>query len=475
MTLQEQINSASSGATITLPDGSEHVGNFIFPRSITIQGKATLITPNAAPAIDIPLQARGVNFIDTAVKSSAAELYDLVRIGTWQNSVLADCPTDITFNRVDIYGQPGQKVQRGIRADGANVSLLNSKVREIHLKGADTQAFFAGNGPGPFKIFDSYLEASGENIMFGGADASIPNLVPSDIEIRRCKIVKPLAWRGVWSAKNLLELKNARRVTIDGNILENSWGDAQIGYGVLFTVRNQDGGNPWAVVEDVSFTNNSLLNVAGGFQLLGSDYLHPSGQSSRLKIANNIIKLAQNSELGPNGRLILIQGFNDVQFINNEANPDHTFLILTGENAGTPILSRGLVYQNNLVSYGQYGLFGDGGKPSTYYAPDCKVTGNVVYGGANPQQLPGNAYMPTKPDPVPAGVGVDMAALQAAQAGAVITPPPPPPPPVPEYRDVSFIKDTESVRTQLYQKQFAEGYAAWQEASGNKIRFRKFR
>ena len=44
-----------------------------------------------------------------------------------------------------------------------------------------------------------------------------------------------------WSVKNLLELKMGRNVIIDGNVLENSWGDAQIGYAVLFTVRNQDG------------------------------------------------------------------------------------------------------------------------------------------------------------------------------------------------------------------------------------------
>jgi hypothetical protein len=53
--------------------------------------------------------------------------------------------------------------------------------------------------------------------MFGGGDPAIPNLVPSDIEIRRNYFSKPLSWRvgdpsytGVtWLVKNLLELKNA--------------------------------------------------------------------------------------------------------------------------------------------------------------------------------------------------------------------------------------------------------------------------
>ena len=41
------------------------------------------------------------------------------------------------------------------------------------------------NGPGPFLIENNYLEAAGENVMFGGSDPSIANLVPSNITIRR--------------------------------------------------------------------------------------------------------------------------------------------------------------------------------------------------------------------------------------------------------------------------------------------------
>lgn len=485
MTLQEQINAASSGATISLPDGSEHVGNFTVAKPLTIQGKAIIRSPNAGPAVDIPPKTGPVSLLGKSLNeplsvTHTTMIYDIIRWGAWQTSSLAEVPQGLTLENVDVFSADGQESQRGIAANGANFSIKNSKVRGIKMKGADTQAICGWNGPGPFKILDSYFEAAGENILFGGADARIPNLVPSDIEIRCCKLVKPLAWRGVWSAKNLLELKSARRVTIDGNVLENSWVDGQVGYGVLFTVRNQDGGNPWAVIEDVTFTNNSLLNVAGGFQLLGSDYNHPSQQSSRLKIANNVIQV--NPALGGNGRLIMIQGYHDVQFLNNEANPSHTFLILTGANAdGTPTLSKGLVYQNNLVSYGEYGLFTDSDRPMTTFAPDGRFSGNLVYGNVpESKKLAGNTYLPSRPSTIPAGVGVDMTALQAAQAGTVVTPPTPPPPPppvatVPEYRDVSFVKDTESVRTALYQKQFGEGYAAYQEMSGNKIKFRKFR
>src|SRR5439155_1665302 len=81
----------------------------------------------------------------------------------------------------------------------------------------------------------------GENVLFGGADPGISNLVPSDIEFRKNYLVKPLSWRadgssyaGIhWSVNNIFELKNAQRILVDGNLFENNWTDAQNGYGIL--------------------------------------------------------------------------------------------------------------------------------------------------------------------------------------------------------------------------------------------------
>src|SRR5262249_45022060 len=83
-------------------------------------------------------------------------------------------------------------------------------------------------------------------------------------------------------------IKMGREIVIDGNWLENSWGDAQIGYAVLFTVRNQDGKAPWATIEDVTFTNNVVKNSEQGFQLLGKDSPNVSQRANGLKIINNL-------------------------------------------------------------------------------------------------------------------------------------------------------------------------------------------
>ena len=77
-----------------------------------------------------------------------------------------------------------------------------------------------------------------------------------------------MAWKGKYTVKNLLELKNARRVTITKNTFENVWDDrdngGQKGLAILFTVRNQDGKSPWSTIEDVTFEDNTVKNAVAG-------------------------------------------------------------------------------------------------------------------------------------------------------------------------------------------------------------------
>ena len=153
------------------------------------------------------------------------------------------------FDRCYLHGDPKRGSRRGILMNSRSTAVVDSYFSDFKEVGADSQAVAGWNGSGPFKIVNNFLEGAGENLMFGGADPSIPDLVPSDIEIRHNDFVKPLAWRqgdsayaGVpWTVKNLFELKNARRVLVDGNLFERNWVHAQNGFAILFTVRNQDG------------------------------------------------------------------------------------------------------------------------------------------------------------------------------------------------------------------------------------------
>ncbi len=75
------------------------------------------------------------------------------------------------------------------------INILNSYVSDIKAINADSQAINGYNGAGPFTIENNYLEAAGENVLFGGADPAVANLVPSDIVLRRNHLFKPLEWR----------------------------------------------------------------------------------------------------------------------------------------------------------------------------------------------------------------------------------------------------------------------------------------
>ena len=65
--------------------------------------------------------------------------------------------------------------------------------------------------------------------MSGGNDPKIANLVPSDIEFSNNYLCKPLSWNPTdpsWdgitrTVKNLFELKNAQRVLVSGNVMED--------------------------------------------------------------------------------------------------------------------------------------------------------------------------------------------------------------------------------------------------------------
>src|SRR5690606_23967334 len=92
-----------------------------------------------------------------------------------------------------------------------------------------------------------------------------------------------------WSVKNIFELKNARRVLVEGNLMEQNWPHSQNGFAILFTVRNEGGSMPWAVVEDVTFSNNVVRRVANGINVLGrDDNSQPSQPTSRIDIRNNL-------------------------------------------------------------------------------------------------------------------------------------------------------------------------------------------
>jgi hypothetical protein len=406
--LQAALNNAQPGDVIALEAGATFSGNFTLPRKggsdwITVRTSAPegslpnpgtrvtlahattmpkVVSPNGVPPVSAAPGAHHYRFIgiEVTVAPGVKTIYSLFAFGGDQSS-LEETPHHLIVDRCYVHGQPATNTFRGVLLNSTYSAVIDSHISEIHVSGFDSQAILGFNGPGPFKIQNNYLEASGENIMFGGADPRIKDLVPSDIEIRRNHLFKPLSWKighptfagTAWTVKNLLELKSARRVLVDGNLLENSWPHAQTGFAVLFTVRNQSGGAPWSVVEDVTFTNNRVRNVGGGLSMHGFDHPNKSKQTKRVLVRNNLWE-------GVGGNFAVVGGPVDGFVL------DHNTVFPVGNAAllahGAP--SPNVVVTNNLMGFGKFGIAGDGiggGRPAiARYFPEGRVERNVLVG-----------------------------------------------------------------------------------------------
>src|SRR5207253_6026427 len=117
-------------------------------------------------------------------------VYNLVLFGDGATSVEA-LPHHIVFERCYLHGDAVAGTRRGIALNARNMAIVDSYLSDFKEKGSDSQAIAGWNGPGPFAIVNNYLEGAGENVMFGGADPTIKNLVPSDIVVQGNSMVKP--------------------------------------------------------------------------------------------------------------------------------------------------------------------------------------------------------------------------------------------------------------------------------------------
>ena len=427
----------------------------------------------------------------------------LVLLGPNDATSLSQLPHSIVIDRVWLHGHATLGMKRGVYLNSKSTDIINSYFEDFfHF--SDSQAISGTGGPGPYRILNNHLEAAGENIMFGGEDPHITNLVPSDIEIRGNYLVKDLAWRNAilatparpsvsasstsgslssgthyfkvvaiinpsgstgyslpspeasvsvssgksakvswgsirgasryrvyrgtssngqsrymettstsitytgsgetsgtppskasyWTVKNLLELKNARRVTIDSNLFEYNWVAAQQGHAILFTPNQRSGDAPWTVVRDITFTNNVLRHSAGGIALAGHDWEDPSGQTVNVVIRNNLFVDISTKWGTRGGRAILItDGPADITIDHNTF--DHTNALTEIEGPAIP----DFVYTNNLARHNDYGIKGrsydPGNETFQKYTPGYVFKANVI-AGADPDEYPSGNYYPAE-------------------------------------------------------------------------------
>ncbi len=435
--LQEALDLARPGDVITLQAGAVYRGPFVLPAKdgdeyIEIRTSAResadgqsaealppagiRVSPRHAPALAVLEGASGNSVIEADTGAHhyrfvgieirpepGAFVFNVVLLGTGGERNLGELPHHIRFERCYLHGDPVKGSRRGIAMNGSELSVVDSYLADFKEVGADSQAIAGWNGPGPFEIVNNYLEGAGENIMFGGSDPFIRDLVPTGILIRRNHIAKPLSWKAGeagytgtrWSVKNLLELKNARSVIIDANVLEHNWADAQSGFAVLFTVRNQDGAAPWSTIEDVMFSNNVVRGVSSAINILGRDNNYPSGLARRIQVVNNLFVGVGEPPFGTgqgDGRFLqLLEESSDVIIEHNTVLHSGNILTMDGRQ------HTGFVFRNNIVRHNEFGIVASG-RGSAREAigalmPGAAFSGNAFV-GASSSQYPSDNFFP---------------------------------------------------------------------------------
>jgi hypothetical protein len=435
--LQDAIDLAQLGDTIVLDAGAVFKGPFTLPKKsgtgwITIRTSApdkqfptpgARVSPAHAPLMPkliawkgegVVVAERGAHhyrFVGIeAAPYEGSSFYSLMWFGSNRERTVEEQPHHIIVDRCYIHGDPKKGSRRGVALNGRHLAVIDSYLSDFKEVGQDSQAIIGWGGAGPFKIANNHLEGAGENVMFGGGDPLIKELVPSDIEVRGNHMVKPLRWKKqdpsyegtAWTIKNIFELKNARRVLVEGNVMEYNWEESQSGFAVLFTVRNQEGTAPWSAVEDVQFVNNIIRHTGSGINIAGHDNNRPrdqSRQTARIVLRNNLWEDVGGDRWGGKGILFqMLEGTSDVAIEGN-----------TGLQRGYTLFALGpphrrFVFKNNLAPHNEYGIFGNdvgvGTAALDAYFPDAVVTGNVLAGGDSSRYPDGNVF-PDSLDAVP--------------------------------------------------------------------------
>ena len=531
---QLALNAAQPGDTILLRAGETFIGNFNLPVKAgsgapilirsdapdsALPGPNVRLVPQGRPGANTSLSAlarlRGkgglwkstpvvqamdgahgyvLQFLD--IDGFAQEGWEtLVQLGSNapEQNTLASVPYSIVLDRVFVHGHPVKAQKRCVSLDGRDLALLNSYVADCASWSYDAQAVAGFNGPGPFRIINNYLEASGENVMFGGADPRITGLVPTGLEIRRNHFFKPAAWRNAilaapssapsatvsagagslaagthyftvvailqsggelaasaqsperavsvaysgsavtlswpavagadwyriyrgtaaggenrfletsgavtsftyrgsgetaatpraqgtrWNVKNLLELKNAKNVLIEGNVFEQVWAASQTGYALVLTPRNQDGTAPWVVVSDITIVNNIIRHTAGAFSILGEDDINDTQPTGRITIRNNLVHDVSRTWGGSSHFMVMSRGPYDITVDHNTI--FHEGSVILADDG----VSSGFQFTNNTAPHNSYGIFGSGAGMGTAglatYFPNAVVKRNAL-GGA---------------------------------------------------------------------------------------------
>lgn len=364
--LQALLGTLSGGETLILAPDFIWRGDLDLPKPVTIAGTGRLIGAVRVLAPDVAFRA-GVQFEGRHKDHTILSFTD--------RTLVEDCT---------LLGSP-QGQHRGISVNNS----VGGRVRRTSITNiwhdSDAQCISGDYGVRDLLVEDCpRLEASGENIMFGGSDSPSAAAIPRDIIIRRCYLAKLLAWRTLanCSCKNLFEVKCVKNLLVEDVTMEYSFVKNQTGFAVLLNVRNQNGLAPWSTIEDVTMRRITIRHVAGGINLLGTDDTpgKPSQTMKRVLLEDWTIEDLSN-EWGNNQQCLqMALGGEDVTLRRMKfSGPRAVNAMMTFEGAPwTRLTVEGCEFDE-----GYYGIhspdFALGVKTLEHYAPGYTWSNNIVH------------------------------------------------------------------------------------------------
>ena len=325
-------------------------------------------------------------------------------------------PHHIVIDRCYIHGTPTGEFIRGVLMNGLHIAIVDSYLSNFHSRSSDTQAAIAWNTAGPLKLVNNYLEAAGENVMFGGAASVTAGYIPSDIEIRSNFFDKPLSWRpgdssyaGIpWLVKNLIEFKDGQRALVEGNVFGHHWAGGQSGFFFVLTPRGEYNQNPWAFTGDITFRYNRILKTTAGLLLSGTDD-QVAQKSNRVLVEHNVFENI--------GAYVVPGAFNgdftmpsnaiqNLTIRHNSIFQSYMPFHFAGDSIGP---MNGFTVVDNIFGNGGYGIMGEttgGVAELDAIAPGWVMRKNAIYGpypnanGVLQSYYPADDYFPASQDAV---------------------------------------------------------------------------
>ena len=428
LALQEAVDAAPAGTTLTLDAGKVYDGTIVVKpkigagpdKRLTITTRAWkdkgsgwdgLVTPadkprmavlrgsaRAAAAIDIRNGDTGGHVVLFGLAFEAnppAGQGDVIRIGTGREANAGKMARRISIRQVLIQGDRTWGQKRGIAANGQDIDITQVWCEEVFAPGQDTQCIGAWNGGKRVSVRYSYLAAGAENLMIGGAPIASPEMVPEDWIIEDVILHKPLRWKEDGrnrQVKNLLEFKHGRNLTARRVLAVNNWRAAQDGMGLLITYATNGPCRDCGNLENVLVEDLVMLNTAGGISLQGYAWQRNSHSDGKLRDVTVRNAYIQVSGSGRPIQISNVLGRHDIEIERSTfitASP--AWVIGSYGRAWTDKETwvrggamKGLRIADNVItSNGKYGITAPdgehyGGGIDAFVAEDLEIAGNVI-------------------------------------------------------------------------------------------------